>query len=361
MSGPSSPAIFHGHNDVLLRLWSKFPATAEQHFLAGNRASGDHGGHLDLPRMREGGFAGGMFAIFVPSRTDEGLDFGSMSSGQYDTPLPREVSYQDALPAVMQMAGILARIEAASDGAVKVCRTAADIQHCLDNQVLAVVLHIEGAEAIDEDFITLDALYQLGLRSVGPVWSRPTRYGHGVPFRFPGSPDTGDGLTPAGRDLIKALNKRKMLIDLSHLNEKGFWDIASLSDAPLVATHSNAHAISQSTRNLTDKQLHAIAESRGMVGVNFATSFLRKDGRMSADTSLDLMLEHIDHLVNILGEDGVGFGSDFDGAIVPAEIGDATGLISLRAAMQKHGYNDTLMKKLCHGNWVSVLSRTLQE
>ena len=112
------------------------------------------------------------------------------------------------------------------------------------------------------------------------------------------------------------------MIDLSHLNEKGFWDVARLSDAPLVATHSNAHAICPHSRNLTDKQLAAIRESRGMVGVNFATSFIRPDGRRNDDTPLEEMIRHMDHLIEHVGVDGVGLGSDFDGATIPAEIGD---------------------------------------
>jgi membrane dipeptidase len=130
----------------------------------------------------------------------------------------------------------------------------------------------------------LDLLYAAGLRSLGIVWSRPNAFGHGVPFKFPSSPDTGPGLTEAGRELVRACNERRILIDLSHLNEKGFWDVAGLSTAPLVATHSNAHSVCPHARNLTDRQLDAIRESGGMVGLNFATAFLRPDGSMNADT-----------------------------------------------------------------------------
>jgi microsomal dipeptidase-like Zn-dependent dipeptidase len=114
-----------------------------------------------------------------------------------------------------------------------------------------------------------------GLRSLGPVWSLSNAFGHGVPFLCPSSPDTGPGLTDVGKELTRACNRLRILIDLSHLNERGFWDVAAISKAPLVATHSNAHALSPHSRNLTDKQLTAIGETGGMVGVNFATSYLR--------------------------------------------------------------------------------------
>src|SRR5690606_18759327 len=111
-----------------------------------------------------------------------------------------------------------------------------------------------------------------------------------------------------------------------HLNEKGFRDVAAISDAPLVASHSNVHAICEHARNLTDWQLGAIRDSGGLVGLNFATGFLRPDGRMNADTGLDVMVRHIDALLEALGEEGVGLGSDFDGALIPAAIGDVSGL-----------------------------------
>jgi len=125
-----------------------------------------------------------------------------------------------------------------------------------------------------------------------------------------------------------------------------------------VATHSNVHAICPHARNLTDKQLDAIAESDGMVGLNYACAFLREDGQMKPDVPLETMLRHLDHLMERLGEDRVGLGSDFDGAMVPEEITDVAGLNNLRDAMKEHGYNSTLMKKLCHENWLRLLDKT---
>ena len=220
------------------------------------------------------------------------------------------------------------------------------------------MLHIEGAEAIDANFELLDVLHAAGLRSLGPVWSRPNAFGHGVPFRCPSSPDIGPGLTELGKALIGACNRLRILIDLSHLNERGFWDVAELSNAPLVATHSNAHAISPHSRNLTDRQLAAIRQSGGLVGVNFATAFLRPDGRHDKNTPVELIVRHIEHLLEHLGEDGVGFGSDFDGAMIPAELGDAAGLQILVQALRERGFDKRLIEKLCFRNWLGVLDRT---
>ena len=349
--------VFDGHNDALLRLHRRAGTDAAAAFL-----QGEEKGQLDLPKARKGGFAGGLFAIFVPSteRKERANNETTPAADASSTPPTPGVDMIEAQRAVFSMVSLLYRIERHSRGRVHVCRTADDIETCLDDGALAAVLHIEGAEAIDANFELLDVLREAGLRSLGPVWSRPNAFGHGVPFRCPSSPDTGPGLTDLGKALIGACNRLKILIDLSHLNERGFWDVAEISTAPLVATHSNAHAISPHSRNLTDRQLAAIRASKGMVGVNFATSFLRPDGGRDKNTPIDLIIQHAEHLLEHVGEDGVGLGSDFDGAQMPAELGDAAGLQKLVQAMRKRGFNQKLIEKLCFRNWLRVLRRTWQ-
>jgi membrane dipeptidase len=345
--------IFDGHNDVLLRLNRRAGGDPVTAFL-----QGEDNGHLDLPKARQGGFAGGLFAIFVPSPRKNSSNSERPSQPSGSEAVPPAVDTAEAQRVVFAMAALLFRIERESQGRLRVCRTVGDIESCLADDVLAAVLHIEGAEAIDANFELLDVLYAAGLRSLGPVWSRPNAFGHGVPFRCPSSPDTGPGLTDLGKALIGACNRLRILIDLSHLNERGFWDVAAISNAPLVATHSNAHAISPHSRNLTDRQLAAIGQSGGFVGVNFAASFLRPDGRQDKDTPLDLMIQHIAHMLEHAGHDGVGLGSDFDGATIPSELGDAAGLQNLVQAMRKRGFGEPLIEKLCFRNWLRVLGRT---
>ena len=243
-------------------------------------------------------------------------------------------------------------------GGLEICKSAQDIRRAFSTGKIAAIFHIEGAEAIDPNLHMLEVLHAAGLRSIGPVWSRSTIFGNGVPFRYPSSPDIGSGLTHKGVELVKRCNELNIMIDLSHLNEAGFWDVVRNSNAPLVATHSNAHAITEHSRNLTDDQLRAIADSDGMVGLNFAAAFLRNDGKMLSNVPLNQMLKHIDHLINILGEDRVGFGSDYDGAVVPEELSDVSALPKLRQAMKEHGYGEVLIKKLCHSNWLRVLEKT---
>jgi membrane dipeptidase len=353
MTDPAFPLVFDGHNDVLLRLHKKRQANVESVFL-----EGEDDGHLDLPRMLAGGFGGGLFAVYIPSPKN-GMSYSQMMRGEcYDVPLPPLMEAGEALPTALAMAAILFRIERAAKGAIRICRTAGEIRACLELGVRAAVLHMEGAEAIGPDLAALEVFYQSGLRSLGPVWSRPTIFGHGVPFRYPSTPDTGPGLTDLGRTLVRSCNELGIAIDLSHITERGFWDVARLSKAPLIASHSNAHAVCPHARNLTDPQIEAIRDSGGLVGLNFATSFLRPDGQRDTDTPIELMLRHLDHLIGILGVDHVGMGSDFDGAEIPEAIGDVAGLPVLVGAMRAHGYDEATMRKLCHENWIAVLERT---
>ena len=347
-----TPDVFDGHNDLLTRLWEDGGRSALPGFATGLP------GAIDLPRARAGGFMGGFFACYVPSPAAGDLDvmMAAMQSPPYAVPLPDPVDRQAALDVVIAQAGMLLELERMD--LLRICRDRTDIDAARAAGRIAAILHLEGAEAIDPELLALDLLYAAGLRSLGPVWSRPTIFGHGVPFRFPSEPDTGPGLTEAGLRLVRRCDALGIMLDLSHLNEAGFWDVAKTSTKPLVATHSNAHAICAHSRNLTDAQLDAIAASDGMVGLNFAVSFLRPDGRKDADTPVEDILRHLDHLIDRLGEDRVGLGSDYDGAVVPDAVRDLAALPALGRAMSAHGYDDALVAKLCHGNWLALLERS---
>jgi membrane dipeptidase len=343
---PSPIPVFDGHNDTLLRLYQeKLPLSA---FVEGAEA-----GHVDLPRARAGGLAGGLFACFVPSVRPAGAGLPTGVRGYIVE--GRTPSLEHAQRVTFALAARLRRLE--REGALAVCRSTADIRGAMAAGRLAAVFHIEGAEAVDPELEALEVLHAAGLRSLGPVWSRPNVFGHGVPFRFPSSPDTGPGLTDAGKALVCACNELRIVVDLSHLNEEGFWDVAKLSTAPLVASHSNAHALCPASRNLTDRQLDAIRESGGLVGLNFAVGFLRADGRDDPDVPLDTLADHLDYLAARVGIDGVALGSDFDGCNLPNAIGDAAGLPRLLDHLRARGWDEASLEKLAHRNWLRILDR----
>ncbi|HFZ2307565.1 TPA: dipeptidase [Klebsiella aerogenes] len=338
-------AIFDGHNDLLLNLWLHHREDPSTAFFAGIE-----NGHLDYPRMLQGEFAGGLFALFVPPQ-----EYIARMAPQYAS------QRWDPIDILWQQLAILKQLVAHSAGRLRLCLSAADIERCREDNVLAMVAHIEGAGGFDGEGGDLQAFYAAGVRSIGPFWNIANRFGSGVNGSFPGSPDTGPGLTAAGIDLIKQANALKMQIDVSHMNEKAFWDTAQHSTSPLVATHSNAHALCPQPRNLTDEQLRAIRDSGGVVGVNFVNAFLRADGKRDSDTPLATIVHHIDYLINIIGDDHVALGSDFDGITLPDELGDVSGLPRLINALRHSGYEQLVLDKLLWGNWQKVLKNVWQQ
>ena len=318
--------IIDGHNDLVLHRWRGEPTE-----------------HLDLDAARAAGFSGGFFALYIPSPP-----VPDPAETPYAVPLPARIPHDEAVRIAEELFTELCALP------VTRATSADDFR---DGQVTAIV-HMEGAEPIAADLSNLEDWYERGLRSIGLVWSRPNDFASGVPFRFPSSPDTGPGLTAAGRELVQACNRLGILVDLSHLNEAGFWDVAGLSDAPLVATHSNAHALCAASRNLLDTQLDAIRDSNGIVGVNFAVTFLREDGSLVPETPITEIVRHIDYLVQRMGIDHVALGSDFDGAVMPEELGGAAGLQKLVAALRDAGYDDDAIAKITHENWLRVLRAT---
>jgi len=318
--------IVDGHNDLLLRLWR-----------------GERPVHLDLVTASDAGFAGGFFALFAPSGPS--LDPGV---SPYSLPPPDPIARDEAARIVEAELAIMRELD---------LRIAHRADEFADGGVTAIV-HMEGAEPLATDLSDLEDWYLRGLRSLGPVWSRPNEFGEGVRFAFPASPDTGPGLTAAGKRLVHACNRLGILVDCSHLTEAGFWDVASLTLAPLVATHSNAHALCASSRNLTDAQLDAIGTSGGVVGINFAPGFLRQDGvDDAATTPIAEIVRHVDYVARRIGIDHVALGSDFEGATIPAELGGAAGLPLLVEQLSER-YGDEEIAKITHGNWLRVLDAT---
>ena len=350
--------IFDGHNDTLTHIHDAVGDKART-FLERSDL-----GHLDLPRAREGGMAGGFFAVFTANRKWERTirpvtgPGGAEVPGAWVVDLPPRLSRSTALSYTLSVMSDLFRWERAAGGAMKVVRTPGELERCLADGTFAAVLHIEGVEALDTRLEALDVFFEAGLRSLGPVWSRPNAFGHGVPFDFPATPDIGPGLTAAGRRLVRACNRLGVMVDLSHLNEAGFWDVARISRAPLVATHSCAWALSPSPRNLTDRQLDAVRASGGLVGINFHKGFLRSDGDFKGPASLTEIARHARYVADRIGVEHVALGSDFDGAVMPDDVPDVTALPAVVAALRDAGFGEADLRLVGTGNWLRVLRAT---
>jgi membrane dipeptidase len=292
-----------------------------------------------VPRARAGGLAAGFFAVFPCSPPDH--------DAEYFFRVDRRRALREALAQV----ALLLRLERA--GAVRLVRSLADL-----DDGLAAILHLEGAEPIGPSLDELEVLVAAGVRSLGLVWSRPNAFATGVRFEAPGSPDQGPGLTDLGRELVRACGALGVVIDVSHLNARGFWDVVASSGSPVVASHCGAHALSPSPRNLTDDQLRAIGESGGIVGINFHAGFLRADCEDDPDTPVARIAEHAAHVAEVAGVGAVGLGSDFDGATMPRELGDVSGLPRVLDALRAAGFSEDDVSAIAWDNWIRVLGET---
>ena len=335
--------VFDGHNDALTR---------DDHALL---ARGRDGGHLDLPRMRAGGVRGAIFAVFTRS-----------DGGAREIQVPRDdgvIEFEPAPPVehavaaadATAVAGRLLALERA--GHLRVARAAGDLDRAASSEdgVPVAVLHLEGAEAIDPGLEALDFWYEAGLRSVGPVWSRSNAFAHGVPFISPSTPDTGPGLTDAGRGLARRCAELGILIDVSHMNEAGFWDLARMDLGPIVASHSAVHTLCPTSRNLTDAQIDAVGASGGLIGIVFAVAFLRRDFADDPDTPISLIAQHARYVADRIGVAHVALGSDYDGATMPAPLGDVAGTPRLIEALADAGFDEGELRQIAWDNWRRVL------
>jgi membrane dipeptidase len=338
--------VFDGHNDALTH--------PGHEALAQGRP-----GHIDLPKMRAGGIRGAIFAVWAGDH--DGVMTGPATplaqpdaQGGVRWDLPAAFDHEAAAALATRAAGRLAGLQ--RDGHVRIARSVDTLDAAHDDDgPPAAVLHLEGAEAIDPGLESLEHWYAAGLRSLGPVWSRPTAFGHGVPFTPHTSPDSGPGLTDAGRGLIARCAELGVLVDLAHLNEAGFWDVARAELGPLVSSHTAAHAIAPSPRNLTDAQLDAVGQSGGLVGIVYSVDFLSPECSSDPDISIELIARHAAYVAERIGPEHVGLGSDFDGCVIPTELGDATGVPRILDALAGAGFSADEVAAIAWSNWRRVL------
>jgi len=359
--------LFDGHNDTLTNLYEKNDLTGKG-FIEGTQNL-----QLDLLKAIEVNLVGGFCAIFTPAEIPEekSYSFGfEMTEGGFTTPIRSKVSQKFSEDYVNPIIEYFYTIQNTSKGKVKVIRNYNELENAIAIDAFSVVLALEGAEAIKEDLSNLYYYYDKGLRSLGLVWSRPNAFGMGAPFCFPKSPNIGDGLTSAGVNLVKRCNDLGIIVDLAHINEKGFWDVAKITNKPLVVTHTCAHKLCPSTRNITDEQIDEVGKSNGIIGVNFepvSTSFneelLKKmDIGQAIDYVNNLPIsqitKHVEYIANRIGVDHVALGSDFDGAELPLEMKDATGLTKLIESLKTAGFSNEDIDKVACKNWLRVIKDT---
>ncbi|WP_115865467.1 dipeptidase [Halorussus litoreus] len=352
-----SVRIFDGHNDTLLDLHVDERGGGRTFFERSET------GHVDLPRARDGNLGGGFFAAFVPN---DGWEYERVETDEgYEMALPPAVDHERAKAFTYDLLARLHRIaaesrsRAESDGVLRVVGEYDDLEATLaDPDTIAAVPHLEGAEAVAPDLSNLDFLYAAGVRSIGLAWSRPNAFAEGVKFEYPGTPDTGAGLTDAGQSLVRACNERGIVVDLAHLTTAGFEDVADQTEDPLVVSHGAAHAVCPLSRNLTDAQLDAVADSDGVVGVTFAAGQLRPDGGSDPDTPISTLVDHVEYVADRVGVEHVALGSDFDGAGILDAVGDVTGLPDVMDEIRSRGFDEAEIRAIARDNWLRVVRET---
>ena len=267
-----------------------------------------------------------------------------------------------ALEDAMEQVGALHCEIAESPDILMLCTCAADFEEAARSKKLGVLMSFEGAEPVSS-LTLLHSFYAAGVRGLGLAWSRRNQAADGCDFM--GGLKKG-GLTQFGLDLVREAEKRSMLIDISHLSDEGVEDVLNHTSCPIVATHSNARAIASNNRNLTDAQMAEIARRGGLAGLN-GCSIIASETKEGA--SQEKLIEHLDHMIDVMGEDHVGFGFDFcdqfltgssaqDLARMPYVSFDLVGghgaLPEFIGRLADHGYGETRLKKIAGENWLEL-------
>ena len=308
--------VFDGHCDTLLEI------------LYDKRKFGERStkGHIDLPRLQDGGITAQVFAVFLE---DQYLPAGAVKQ-------------------TLRMLDVLYRELELHRDAMVLATAAGDIERAKEEGKVAAVIGLEGAEALEGDLGVLRVMHRLGVRLLTVAWSRRNQAADGgYEMR------TGGGLTEFGVKLVQECNNLGIILDISHLSPAGARDVLELSKRPVVASHSNSRALCSHWRGLDDLQLQSLARNGGLSGVTFVPAFIADERK---EACLEKLLDHIDHIVQVAGIDHVGLGSDFDGFSPPAPQGleDVSRMPSITEGLLKRGYAENDVRKVLGENWMRV-------
>jgi len=285
-------------------------------------------GQLDLPRLRAGGVKVQFFAAFI--------------APEFKTAPLRKA---------LELIDLFYKEVDANKQDIALVKNLSEIEKAVTSDKIAALLSIEGGEALEGSPGVLRMLYHLGVRSLTLTWNSRNELGEGV-----GEEPTYAGLTPFGRVVVREMNRLGMLVDISHLGEKGFWDVLGVSRQPVIASHSNCRVLCEHPRNLNDQQIRALADKGGVMGITFVSSFLG-----GGKPGIGAVLDHIDHVVAVGGIDCVGLGSDFDGADEPPlGLEDCSRLCGLTEGLLERGYGNIEIKKILGGNFWRVIGQVLK-
>jgi len=322
-------------------------------------------GHADLPRLREGGTNAPFFSLWVPTYYK-----GSEA-------VRRTLDLRDAMQRVLD----------AHPDQIELALNASDVERITRAKKIAAILSVEGGHQIDDDLAVLRMYYRLGVRSMTLTHFRNNDWADSSTDK-----PLHNGLTDFGKQVVREMNRLGMIVDISHVSDKTFYDTLAVTTKPVIASHSSCRALSEVPRNMTDDMIRALAKNGGVIAINFGEGFLnQKDAELlmkavksvyieptltgkalddysakqfkeemvrpaTSFATLDDAVAHIDHAVKIAGIDHVGIGSDFDGISAPPKgLEDISKMPALAAALRKKGYSETDIRKIFGLNTLRVL------
>jgi len=333
----ASSTVVDTHNDTILHLIKSPPfITSSAEAMPPRRMLGEKSeyGQIDIPRIKLGGVDCMLFAMYV--------------SPQYSSRLLRLVQMLDKFQREVEV----------NNDTIKIATSYDEIIDTVKGGKIAAVITVEGGEPLEGKIESLRTIYRLGVRSLTLTHFPRNMLGDGS------GADSGSHLTPFGREVVSEMNQLGMIVDISHLNETGFWDVIELTEDPVLATHSNCKALCSHHRNLTDDQIKALAESGGVINLSFCGGFIL-DGvgfnwEAVKKVTIEDWLDHLDHAVNLVGADYVGVGSDLDGGCGFPGLHDATCFPSLTEGMITRGYSDKDIEKILGANNLRVFKKVLK-
>jgi len=328
-------------------------------------------GHVDLPRLREGGMHAPFFSLWVP------VYYHGAEA------VRRTLDLRDAMQSFLD----------AHPDQIELATSASDIERIVGARKIAAVLTLEGGHQIDDDLRVLRMYYRLGIRAMTLAHFRNNNWADSSTDK-----PWHNGLTEFGKQVVREMNRLGMMVDISHVSDKTFYDAIRISVKPVIASHSSCRALTDMPRNMTDDMLRALAKNGGVVGINFYPGFISEKASQASrqhiaaqasalppqnakaldeyaanehfkdlaasgkhgDATLEDALNHIDHAVKVAGIDHVGIGSDWDGIDkVPAGLEDVSKMPAVTAGLLKRGYSEQDIKKIMGGNFLRVMREVI--
>ncbi len=323
-----SALLIDTHNDITSRTVAGFDI--------GPRNTSDHPTHTDLVRMKEGGIGAQFFAVYVAAQYVDGNHSANRTLQMIDTvrhdiigKYPNDFAF---------------------------ATTAAEIEAAHKQGKIAALIGIEGGHAIEDSLRLLRDYYALGVRYMTLTHSNTNNWADSSGDMDRAGVEHHNGLTDFGKDVVREMNRLGMMVDISHVADKTFWDALEVSRAPIFASHSSCRALADVPRNMTDEMIVALAKKGGVVQINFSCGFLKAGAGTSQRATLADVVAHIDHVKQIAGVAAVGIGSDFDGiGCAPEGLDDVSKFPNLTRALLEKGYSADDIRKIYGGNLLRVM------